>query len=93
MLNLIAPGQSEKLKQLIMLGPKATPTDELTNTIIKLHVYEESSSNELCTHILAAVSETVLCIPICEEDECHFLTDFPLYLNTLKKCMLLTKKT
>lgn len=34
-LNLIAPGQYEKFKQLIMLGPKTTPKDkEFANTTI-----------------------------------------------------------
>lgn len=57
MLNLLVPGQSEKLKQLIMLGPKTNPTyKEHTNTVIKLHVYEELSGNEFCTQILEVVS-------------------------------------
>lgn len=53
-------------------------------TIIKLHVYEKLSRNELRTQILAVVSKTMLSNQNCVEDECHSLIGCPLYLNTLK---------
>lgn len=56
LLNIIAPGQSEKLKQLIHPDvTKPQPQEELTNTVLKL--YEETTDNKLKTQILSVISK------------------------------------
>ncbi|XP_062590554.1 uncharacterized protein LOC134252133 [Saccostrea cucullata] len=54
-LNLIAPGQSSNLKQLITESTKEPSEDDLINTILR--IYEETTNNQLCNQILSVVSK------------------------------------
>ena len=56
-LNLIAPGQSQELKKLIMpeMITSKTPTEsDLTNSVLKL--YEETTNSNLKSQILSVIA-------------------------------------
>ena len=84
LLNLIAPGQSQELKNLILPEPTTPPTDsELTTSIIK--IYRETTDSRLRAQILAVISKKMT-----KQEILHRLPDVTVY--KIDQARLLSKE-